>query len=491
MTMMACAPAPVVHEPEPEPPPDPSIHVVHVHLDAAVPDAAIPPVEPFPEIACGTASAHDCDGSAVCVETPRQGDLCEPACGSDGDCRVDSGYVCDPQWHACLLPGFAAITPRRCGPGNGSDKAFGSAALVDTGSAMSATAPAAVLAGNGSVVTVASAGEIIAAGSSALGSGSEPAIARAGETIFAAWHDPAQQVQLASTRDRGATWAPLAAIGSDDCTADDARCPERPRLAATARALYVAYSSDAIGTRVRSSRDSGATWSPATTALVGARGDLAAGADGRIHVIAMRGGTGGAYGAAQHVLEYTVSTDGGRHFAAATTVSAREEIIPAYFANPTLAVDDRRGWIYVAYARGGRDAAWAIVLAASKDKGKTWSRTHVLDDGCALAMVPSLAVDGATGNLHVTWYDTRDVAHGRYAHAICATGGVRCTDHGAIASLLPALGTGRYDAQWVGDSETLVIDERRRLLHAIWAQPTQLSELITTRIVHAAAKLKP
>ena len=292
-------------------------------------------------------------------------------------------------------------------------------------------------------------------------------------------------------RDKGATWSePSQASAEADCAADDRECPERPRLAAAPHALYLAYSSDAIGTRVRASRDGGLTFGDAVTALAGTRGDLAASADGRVHVIAMAGGTGGAYGAAQHAIEYAVSADGGRSFSRAVTVSARDEIIPAYFANPTLAVDDRRGWLYVAYARGGADAAWAIEIAASKDKGKTWSRTRAVDDGCAMAMVPNLAVDPTTGTLHVAWYDSRGPAPGRFAHATCLAGGVRCSERGSIESEpFAALDASRRTARWVGDAEALVIDDRHRMLHAVWTQPVQVGDHVATRIVHASAKL--
>lgn len=509
--------------------------MVHHPIDASIPDAA--PVGPLVAArggACGGRGAAICEAEqsclrdlpggycasrcgldgiacgdgATCVSTPRAGDVCARACTTDADCRADEGYTCDPVWHACAVPGFAAIVPKRC-PGIGKDARitrdpmFAAPEIADAGDALYARAPAAVVTSTGSVVTLAVVGsglggnDKITAGGITVGGGDtpvgQPALARSGEALFGAWRSGGErpQIALAVSRDRGATWSAPAEIDEpSDCGPTDASCPERPRLAASARALYLAYSSDAIGTRVRASRDGGATWSAPTTALTGARGDVATSADGRLHVIAMTGGTGGAYGAAQHVIEYTVSADGGRTFTRAVPVSARDELVPAYFANPTLAIDDRRGWLYVAYARGGSDAAWAIVVAASKDKGKTWTRTHVADDGCALAMVPNLAVDGATGTLHVTWYDTRGPRPARFAHATCGPGATRCTDRGAVdAGDFDGLDAGRLDARWVGDAEALVIDDRRHVLHALWSEAMLVGDHPVMRVVHATAKL--
>lgn len=48
-------------------------------------------------------------------------------CSSDRECRVEDGYVCDRQWHTCLLPNFAAILPASCPPTGApvQDTAFG------------------------------------------------------------------------------------------------------------------------------------------------------------------------------------------------------------------------------------------------------------------------------------------------------------------------------------------------------------------------------
>src|SRR5262249_57149221 len=111
-------------------------------------------------------------------------------------------------------------------------------------------------------------------------------------------------------------------------------------------------------------------------------------------------------------------------------VSGRDDMLPLAFAQPALAIDTRRGWIYVAYVRGGQDGVWEIVVAASKDKGAHWTRT-ALGDRCAIYIAPSLAAAPTNGVLHVAWLDSD--GGGRFAHAICPPGAARCTETGAIA----------------------------------------------------------
>jgi hypothetical protein len=163
-------------------------------------------------------------------------------------------------------------------------------------------------------------------------------------------------------------------------------------------------------------------------------------------------------------------------------------MIPFFFSNPSVAVDDRRRIIYVAYARGGRDAKWDIVVAASRDAGLTWRRTKIGDD-CAIHMVPNIAVDAQSGTVHLAWYDSD--GGGRFAHATCPAGAASCTAWGAINSVpFAALSTVRHGSKWIGEYESLVIDDKRRVLHAVWTQPVAEGGKIISRIFHAAAKLR-
>ena len=70
----------------------------------------------------------------ACVETARAGEVCAKACTADAECRVDEGYVCDPVWHACLLPNMAAIVPKQCPAPAGlrDDEAFGASEALST-----------------------------------------------------------------------------------------------------------------------------------------------------------------------------------------------------------------------------------------------------------------------------------------------------------------------------------------------------------------------
>ncbi|MGE5183664.1 MAG: sialidase family protein, partial [Acidobacteriota bacterium] len=252
--------------------------------------------------------------------------------------------------------------------------------------------------------------------------------------------------------------------------------------------VYVLYSADDAGLRVRASADGGKTFGKPVTALEGIYGHAVVGSDGRLHVVTLNGGPLGAYGSAQQTVQYAVSADGGATFSKPLVVSGRDEEIPFFFSNPSLAVDTARKWLYFAYARGGHDAKWDIALAATRDGGKTWVRAS-LGDGCAIHMVPDLAVDPATGTLHVTYYDSQG-APGRYVHATCGAGLVKCTVVGAINSQpFAALSTERHGSKWIGEYEGLVIDDKRRVLHAVWSQPVNEGGKVVSRIFHAAAKL--
>jgi hypothetical protein len=359
------------------------------------------------------------------------GERCAPACTSDAECATRDGYVCDPQWRACLLPNVAIITPRACSKPAGRDLSFSDGVVVPN-----ATTAAARLSPDGRLL--------------------------AGVPTIANAHDPA------------------------DCEA--AACGE-PIVIDRGMTVHVLYASE-HGVRVRTSRDGGTTLASGPIALVASSVSALATPDGRLHVVGLYGGPLAGFGSAQYAVEYTASADGGRTFAAPIAISARDEMLPFLFARPALAVDTKRRWIYVAYVRGGRDARWDIVIAASKDGGKTWKRTTVAQDGCAIHMVPALAVDEATGRLHAAYYDS-EAAPGRFAHASCGPGVAKCTVHGAINSVpFATLSLTRKPGETIGDVATLLVDDKRRLLHAVWAQRVDEAGTHATRIFHAQGKLK-
>ena len=452
------------------------------------------------------------------------------SCTRDADCRADEGYLCDPQWRACVVPNSLAIVPGRCPAATGParDATFAPSTQLSTSASpgiyqLDATAtltPAGVLAvlfgsrgapGGAHAVGYARIGGDPTIRDGAFGpatgapgnSGSEPSLARdATGTLFAVWlaaatEATAPQVRLARSTNAGVTWsAPMVASATGDCTGA-ADCLARPMVvvgpdpaAKGKQVLYVIYAAEG-GLRVRASRDGGATLSPPVTALEGTHGTAAVGTDGRLHLVALVGGpTTGGFGSAKHRIDYAVSASGGRSFSRPQRLSGRDEMLPFYFATPSLATDSKRRWIYVAYVRGGRDAVWDLVVMASKDNGATWKRTRIGDaPGCAIHLIPNLALDPTTGALHVAWYDNRG-GTGRFAHATCAAGLTRCTQLGAINDVpFAALTTERHAPRWVGEHAALVIDDKRRTLHAVWTQPVDGGGTTVSRIFHAAAKL--
>jgi len=466
---------------------------------------------------CGLTGAACPDGR--CVETARGGEVCAKGCAADAECRVDEGYLCDPVWHACLLPNLAAIVPKQCPAPTGlaHDKAFRASEPLSSaaGPGVYQFEPSAVVTKDGGVVAmyitrgaitepnvlgVARTGASKAIDvpfSSERASHFDPWLARdARGAIYAVWlgfdgRDQHQQIGFAASKDGGVTWsAPIGVDAPGDCADGEADCLDKPMVVVGPKGeLYVMYAAG-DGLRVRASRDGGKTFGAAVTALAGIYGNAVVGADGRLHIVTLNGGPMGAFGAADQKVEYVVSADGGKTFTPPQTLSGRDEELPFFFSNPSVAVDSQRGWLYVAYTRGGRDAVWDLVIAASKDKGKTWKRTRIGDDpACAIHMVPNLALDPNTGTLHVAWYDSRGTV-GRFAHATCAAGATRCVQRGAINDVpFAALSTERHGAKWIGEYEALVVDAKRKQLHAVWSQPVTEGDQVVMRIFHATGSL--
>jgi len=504
-------------------------------LDAAaltlVPDAAVPghrgeacsrehlcaesfECQPMPGGYCASRCGEGQVCDAACVETWRAGELCLATCTRDADCRADEGYVCDPRWKACVIPNATTIVPRSCPAPRGiaRDPAFAPSTRLSAVEARAYAAElAAALDGKGELVAVFAArsaqraGDALAsirvdaaarATSTSIASPharhAAPSLARdAAGTLHAVWIGSAAEgpptLAYATSRD-GVTWSAPRALDDDGACAGGAACPDKPLIVAGAGALYVLDA--AHGLRVRASRDGGKTFAPPRTALAGDHGNATVGADGRLHVVAIDGSPLGGFGSANQRIQYTVSADGGRTFARPITVSRTDEMLPYFASNPSIAVDTRRRWIYVAYVRGGRDAVWDVVIAASKDGGETWTRRRITDDPpCAIHMIPNLALDPRTGKLHVAWYDSRG-ERGRFAHAVCTIGAATCTQVGRINDApFATLSTARQGPRALGDRAALVLDDKRRMLHAVWAQPIDDGGHVATQIFHAKAKL--
>ena len=465
-------------------------------------------------------------GDGVCVPTIRAGEMCLAKCSSDADCRKP--YACDADWHACGLPGMAAMQPRQCPAVGGRDPAFAaSEALTSaTSPGIYQFEPTSVVANDGSIVAIYIGRGKMTSGNT-LGilrgrtdapfgsdrqSHFDPWLARdAKGGLHAVWlgfdgRSKHQEIGFASSSDGGATWSKPTAVNADgDCKDPDAKsddgdngCLDKPMVAIgpdpakkTNELVHIMYAANA-GLRVRTSHDGGATFSPPVTPLEGIYGTVVVGRDGRLHVVTLNGGPGegGDFGSDKQTVEYAMSRDGGATFSKAAAVTATGESVPFFFSNPAIAVDDKRGWIYIAYTRGRHDGLWDIAVAASKD-GSSWTRTRIGDDPpCATHMVPNVAVDPTTGTLHVAWYDSHG-EHGRFAHATCAAGAASCKDAGSINDVpFAALGTVRHASTWIGEYESLLVDDKRRVLHAVWTQPIDDHGKPISRIFHATAKLK-
>lgn len=480
---------------------------------------------------CGV-TGRECEGA--CVATAHAGEVCAAHCGNDNDCRVGEGYLCDLQWHACIVPGFAAIVPIPNCPATvtgARDLAFGPAEPWSTANAPGVfqVGPSAVLTEDGGVTAWFMArsanreGNALATArlepnnaltidlpfKSQRANHEDPWLARDRKgVLYAVWlgfdtHELGQEIGLARSVDRGATWSsPIAVHAPTDCSEGERDCLGKPMIAVGPRrggagaarsnsdAVYVMYGAGRTGLHVRASVDGGATFGPPVTALAGDYGTSIVGADGKLHVVTINGSSLGSFGSAMQQVEYAGSTDGGTTFTSPVVVSGGDEVLPYYFANPAIAVDPKRKQIYIVYVRGGRDARWDLVLASSKDGGATWTRTKVAGDGCAIHMVPTVALDDKTGELHVVYYDNEGGA-GRFAHTACTPSprGMKCAQRGAINSAPFALSTVRHGASWLGDYESLVVDTKRRALHAVWTQPVLDDGKLVSRIFHARAAL--
>ena len=450
--------------------------------------------------------------------------MCLAACSSDADCRADEGYVCDQ--HACSIPNLAAIVPVQCPGTDVHDKAFGDSELVGTGTEPSAVLPFVAMFSTTTGLVVASDPANVKPFAAA---GRDAVLTRDGKTIYAAWRDTeaiaslglpgvaapngaagsitspallgvaaagsitnprlpgvaapngaAGSIALATSTD-GATWTSPTRVQADD--GSELGHP----LLAVGRSLFVMYGDGDHGLRVRTSHDGGQTFVSTVTPLAGTIGNAIVDDTGVLHIVTLHGNDDGSYGSAQQTIEYVSSKDGAT-FTAPLVISGRDERLPTYFANPSIAVDTRRKWLYIVYVRGGRDAQWDIVIAATHDAGKTWVR-RAIGNSCSIHLVPNIALDPVTGTLHLAYYDNVGVV-GRFVHATCTIGATGCTPWGSINTQpFAALPLGRHTALFLGDRESLIIDPKLRLLHAMWTQPVAENDATVSRVFHAVAKL--
>ena len=478
--------------------------------------------------ACGATGAP-CPAGSTCLPSVRGGEMCARTCASNADCRAEQGYVCDPGRKACSLPFMASLVLPACPAAAPPDGDFTAPVTLST-KAMPGVyqyEPAAALTPAGDLVVVyASGGSMF--GKSFLGVARVPAsgapvidqplpttkqnhfdawvaVTRDG-AVHAVWlgHDGGgvdrnAEIGYARSADGGATWTtPVAIHAPGDCPPNTRFCLDKPMIAAGPvpgkpgqEALRAFYTSDTGGgMRMRTSLDGGKTWDAAITVLEGTYGDVAIDGKGRIHITAAAADPrdAGAWGSVDNKVVYVMSTDG-KSFGPTLTASAPGEPVPFYFLNPTIAVDDRGGWVYVAYAAGTPDGKWDIQLAATRDGGKSWKRTKVNDDAtCASHMVPNLAIDPAGGTLHLTYFENRG-GKGHLAYTTCKPAGGPCAPAVRASPDMAAYELVRHSSKWLGEYGSLVVDPKRKLLHSVWTHTVQEREHAIARLRHATRKL--
>jgi hypothetical protein len=455
-------------------------------------------------------------GDGTCIETSLGGQFCAKTCSSDADCRASEGYVCDPTWHGCSLPGLSAPKFAACegetlakssftgtqvssakGPGlydfeaTGSlDKAGDLVALYIAGTQMGAPNPLGEvrIGAKGDVtqdVTVKGTHE----------DHFDPWMAAdAAGALHAVWlafdggHAPEKNmaIEYAASSDSGKTWStPVPVNAAADCTADG--CLDKPMIATAGKKdVYVLYSSESTdGERMVASHDGGKTWGKDSIAVpTPTYGGVATDGKGAIYVTGSDADRHQPYGGPGHAILFARSTDG-KAFDAAVKVSADDESIPFFFVNPAIAVD-KKGIVHVAYASGGPDLAWRIVLATSKDHGKTWSRMKVADaPACENQSVPNLAID-PKGKVIVMWAES--AGGGREVLATCD--GAKCGEPSALGGAWAEYSFARHATMWTGEYQTLAVDAKRKVVHALWSQTVEENGVPTARIFHASGKLK-
>ncbi len=466
---------------------------------------------------CGGAGTP-CDDGA-CVETSIGGEFCAASCNDDDDCRKDEGYVCDPTWKGCVLPGFAAPKFASCGEEQDDTGPFGAPHAVSSsaGPGLYHFEPAAALDKDGNVVALWIAGDRMGA-PNALGltridkdgnvvetdrrfdvgrdNAFDPWMAsdRAGN-VHAVWlgfnggRAPEKDMMIGYARstDGGATWSvPVAVHAPSDCPDNAPGCLDKPMIAigpdATrpkdkkAEAIYVFYSASLTGgMHMVVSRDGGKSFSAEPVKVLdGVYGDVAIDGKGGIHVTALNGSREHPYGSPENFVEYTVSRDGGATFAAPTRVSGTDEAVPFFFVNPSLAVDDAGKKVSIGYT----NAEWKIVLASQK--GATWTRAEMTRPGDCEAAVPNLAGDGKT--VHMIWESNGNGGQMSYSDG-------KKTQQ-TLSDGFASFSFARHSTKWTGEYQALLVDKKRKLLHAVWSQTVDEGGVPIARIFHARGKLK-
>jgi hypothetical protein len=469
-----------------------------------------------------------CPDGAVCVPTMRMGEICAKPCTSNADCRAAEGYVCDPHYSGCIFPRVSPA-PRlaACTAPDLPRRSFGPVTQLST-SATPGTyqyEPSAALNARGDLVVLYTAGSPLGtvhplATSVVLRDGRierdrvftsnrrnhfDPWLTGARDgTVYAAWLGfdnaswPEQHAIIGLSRSAdGVTWtgASVADDAEGDCPNETPGCLDKPVILAgpdqhdpKRDVLYVFYLNEPErGTRVVRSTDGGKTFTKSTSVTPSDDVYNATITEtGVVHV---------AYRVHPDRFEYVKSADGATTFTTSRVVSRPDESAGAGgFSNPQVVADERRGALYVVYPSGGADGRWDIILATSTDGGATWRHTKVNDDAsCANHMTPMSALDPSTGRVHLMWLENR-TGRGGVAYTSCirskTEAGATCAPNEAVNDApFASYSLVRHSPKWLAEYGSLVLDQKRRVLHAVWTQTVPEAAGATARIFHAAARL--
>jgi hypothetical protein len=112
---------------------------------------------------------------------------------------------------------------------------------------------------------------------------------------------------------------------------------------------------------------------------------------------------------------------------------------------------------HVVYVTGGLTGVWDVIVATSRDGGRTWSHRTVNDDGsCATHGWPSIAIDPASGDAHVVFVDNR-FGPGEVVYARCpADPAVPCARNEAVSDTPFPFDTSTDPSRWLGTRTALV-----------------------------------
>lgn len=473
-------------------------------------------------------------------EKSTQADGTSTSCKSDAECSASPGQVCDPERKRCVP---APVAPKKPVPVTPSrdpallecenkpllkKSAFGPVSQLSgptRGSSSNQEVHAAV-AGDGSLTaayinrmgklsdfpatlaTITPSGEI--EGDKTIGSVRanhyDPWMATDKDgRLHQVWlafdgkFGPKKEMVIGySSSDDGKTWPPLRAIQDpNDCAGDEGDCLDKPQLSIGPdkanpgkEALYVVYST-LENQRMIKSTDGGKTWQKSVLASKLTYGDIEVDSAGDVHIVntSVHPKGDARLGDPKGRIEYVASVDGGATFSQPVTVSRPGKPVPGLFANPQVVSDPKRGSIYVVYPMGvAKTRSWDIVIAHSRDGGKSWSHRKVNDDAtCANHGIPDAVLDPESGEVHVMWVENRN-GFGQAAYAVCDAD--KCSANELISDQpFVAYYFKRHNNTWLGEYNKMVIDHERRVLHAVWSQPLDESGIARNRIMHAKRQL--